>query len=243
MNSRISRLSHSGKWLEGFSPDLRVPMITSELGHFYVYEPVQIDSEDIVIPIFFFNQEGVQMARCLTDCMIWMEDSGTFEFRISKDPSFYSQELVSIPSARLRLGFSEILICDGVYLKDHCSSEMYCTWSEQMALESKSIDLYSINLISGVDVHGCVAIPIVNPWRSRADGKVIRHVPIMLYSDDTSGNVSKKFNKHMSYYFTLAGLPPRLSNQEYYIHFLSTSNSASALELGVQIVDEIKLVS
>lgn len=166
-----------------------------------------------------------------------------FRIRISKDPSFYSQELVSIPSARLRLGFSEILICDGVYLKDHCSSEMYCTWSEQMALESKSIDLYSINLISGVDVHGCVAIPIVNPWRSRADGKVIRHVPIMLYSDDTSGNVSKKFNKHMSYYFTLAGLPPRLSNQEYYIHFLSTSNSASALELGVQIVDEIKLVS
>lgn len=88
VNSRISRLSHSGKWLEGFSPDLRVPMITSELGHFYVYEPVQIDSEDIVIPIFFFNQEGVQMARCLTDCMIWMEDSGTFESEFQRIQAF-----------------------------------------------------------------------------------------------------------------------------------------------------------
>ncbi|KAH9814314.1 hypothetical protein DFH28DRAFT_1108148 [Melampsora americana] len=58
-------------------------------------------------------------------------------------------------------------------------------------------------------------IPLPNPWRN-----------------DTSGNVSKKWNKHMSYYFTLSGLPPGMTNQEYNIHFLATSNKSSALELG-----------
>jgi hypothetical protein len=44
----------------------------------------------------------------------------------------------------------------------------------------------------------------------------------------------------MSYYFTLTGLPPGMTNQEYNIHFLATSNKASALELGENIVDELK---
>jgi hypothetical protein len=46
----------------------------------------------------------------------------------------------------------------------------------------------------------------------------------------------------MSFYYTLAGLPPKLSNQQYNCHFLSTSNTAGALELADQIVDEIKSV-
>ncbi|KAH9825054.1 hypothetical protein DFH28DRAFT_846444, partial [Melampsora americana] len=80
---------------------------------------------------------------------------------------------------------------------------------------------------------------IENKWRKKAQGRVIRHVPITLYSDDTSGNVSKKWNKHMSVYFTLSGLSPDLTNQEFNIHFLTTSNCASALDLLDEVVDEI----
>jgi hypothetical protein len=83
-------------------------------------------------------------------------------------------------------------------------------------------------------------LPLPNPWRIRASGKIIRNLPITLYSDDTSGNVSKKWNKHISFYFTLSGLPPHISNQEYNCHFLSTSNRASVLEMAEQIVDEMK---
>ncbi|KAH9818003.1 hypothetical protein DFH28DRAFT_926198 [Melampsora americana] len=91
------------------------------------------------------------------------------------------------------------------------------------------------------DGDGYREIPLPNPWRMKANGKVIRHVPITLYSDDTSGNVSKKWNKHMSYYFTLSGLPPGMTNQEYNIHFLLTSNKASALELGENVVTELNV--
>ncbi|KAH9813956.1 hypothetical protein DFH28DRAFT_835426, partial [Melampsora americana] len=60
-----------------------------------------------------------------------------------------------------------------------------------------------------------------------------------LYCDDLSGNVSKRWNKHIAFYFTLAGLPSKLSNQEYNCHFLSTSNTAGALELAYPLIDEL----
>lgn len=71
---------------------------------------------------------------------------------------------------------------------------------------------------------------------------MIRHIPITLYSDNASGNVPKKWNKHMLFYFTLSGLPPDLTNQVFNIHFLCTSNIANALELADQVVDELKWV-
>ncbi|KAH9816487.1 hypothetical protein DFH28DRAFT_927252 [Melampsora americana] len=86
---------------------------------------------------------------------------------------------------------------------------------------------------------GVRVIAFPNPWRVKANGMLIRSVPIALYSDDTSDNVSKKWNKHMSFYFTLAGLQQKLTNQEYNIHPLCTSNTANALEQGDQIVDKL----
>ncbi|KAH9812787.1 hypothetical protein DFH28DRAFT_898348, partial [Melampsora americana] len=82
-------------------------------------------------------------------------------------------------------------------------------------------------------------VELPNPWRNKANNMIIRSLPVVLYSDDTSGNISKKWNKHMSFYFSLAGLRPKLTNQEYHIHSLCTSNIASALEQGDQIVDEL----
>ncbi|KAI9628456.1 hypothetical protein H4Q26_018057 [Puccinia striiformis f. sp. tritici PST-130] len=88
-----------------------------------------------------------------------------------------------------------------------------------------------------------VGIPLPNPWRKKANKKVIRNIPINLYCDDTSGNKSKKWNKHISYYFTLAGLPPKISNQQFNCHFLCTSNIATPLELGEMVVEQLNDIS
>lgn len=85
-----------------------------------------------------------------------------------------------------------------------------------------------------------VEIPLQNPWQTKAAGKIICHIPLVLYCDDLSGNISKKWNKHLAFYFTLAGLPPKLSNQEYNCHFLTTSNTAGASELSGPLVTELK---
>ncbi|KAI9616120.1 hypothetical protein KEM48_005377 [Puccinia striiformis f. sp. tritici PST-130] len=88
-----------------------------------------------------------------------------------------------------------------------------------------------------------VDIPIPNPWRVRTGGKIIRHVPVTLYADNTSGNKSKRWNKHVTYCLTLSGLPPQLTNMEYNCHFISTSNQAGPLEIGEPIIAEINELS
>lgn len=43
----------------------------------------------------------------------------------------------------------------------------------------------------------------------------------------------------MTFYFSLSGLCPALANQEYNMHFISTSNVGTALEIGEPIVNEL----
>ena len=79
--------------------------------------------------------------------------------------------------------------------------------------------------------------PLPNPWRLKAKGKRVFTPPIDLYCDDTSGNQSKRWNKHNSFLFTLAGLDPKYAHLMYHIHFLATSNIAPTLEMLERIVD------
>ncbi|KAJ7498183.1 hypothetical protein B0H11DRAFT_2383263 [Mycena galericulata] len=83
--------------------------------------------------------------------------------------------------------------------------------------------------------------PVVgNPWRERAKGSRVYAFPIWLYCDDTSGNLSKKWNEHNSFLFTPAGLPREQSQKEFNIHFLSTSNIAPPLEMLDGILDQLE---
>ncbi|KAI0363135.1 hypothetical protein BV20DRAFT_1058313 [Pilatotrama ljubarskyi] len=48
--------------------------------------------------------------------------------------------------------------------------------------------------------------PLRNEWRVRGNGRRVYGLPTWLYCDDTSGNVSKKWNKHNSILFVLGGV-------------------------------------
>ena len=82
-----------------------------------------------------------------------------------------------------------------------------------------------------------------NRWRAIADGCRVVAFPIWLYCDDTSGNTSKRWNKHNSFLFVPAGLTHHLIHREYNVHFLATSNIAEPLEMLDCIVDQIWYVS
>ncbi|KAJ6624135.1 hypothetical protein B0H10DRAFT_2186725, partial [Mycena sp. CBHHK59/15] len=73
--------------------------------------------------------------------------------------------------------------------------------------------------------------PIFNPWRAKGNGERVHSVPLWTYCDDTSGNVSKKWNKHSSVLFTLEGLPREYTQMLYNVHFIATSNTAPPLEM------------
>ncbi|KAF8171202.1 hypothetical protein K438DRAFT_1613188, partial [Mycena galopus ATCC 62051] len=82
--------------------------------------------------------------------------------------------------------------------------------------------------------------PPVNEWRVKAQGCRVHSVPLWKYCDDTSGNVSKKWNKHNSILFTLAGLPRALTQMLYNIHFIVTSNLSPPLEMIEAVVTMLK---
>ncbi|KNZ43964.1 hypothetical protein VP01_966g6 [Puccinia sorghi] len=84
-----------------------------------------------------------------------------------------------------------------------------------------------------------VYIPVPNEWRIKSSGKIICHMPIHLYADDTSGHKSKKWNKQISFYMNLYDLPPNMTNVEYNFHFLATSNVADVLEISEPIIKEL----
>ncbi|KAF7349031.1 hypothetical protein MVEN_01424500 [Mycena venus] len=78
--------------------------------------------------------------------------------------------------------------------------------------------------------------PSLNKWRVKGNGRRVHSVPLWKYCDDTSGNVSKKWNKHNSILFTLAGLPRELTQMIYNIHFIATSNLSPPLEMMEAVV-------
>ncbi|KAJ3859265.1 hypothetical protein EV359DRAFT_75674 [Lentinula novae-zelandiae] len=83
--------------------------------------------------------------------------------------------------------------------------------------------------------------PLVgNQWIEKSNGKQVSAFPLWLHCDDTSGNLSKKWNKHNSFLFTPAGLPRHLAHKEKNVHFLCTSNIAPPLEMLDGIADQLE---
>ena len=60
--------------------------------------------------------------------------------------------------------------------------------------------------------------------------------PVVLYTDDTSGNVSKKWNKFDCFCISLAGLPLEEGRKFKNIHFICCSNKLSCLDMAEGIV-------
>ncbi|KAH9821902.1 hypothetical protein DFH28DRAFT_1120221 [Melampsora americana] len=213
----INRLPQCRKWREDYSLELCVQMIVSNQKHFYIYEPVQLWTKQLVVPIFFYHQNHSLKAKCLPT-LIEPDANNPAKYKIiiQHEPPFDPDELLTLDCNSFWNTFGEVEGEPGLLLKTVCKNFMYQPNGSELSSH-----------------------PVENRWRAQAAGKVIWNIPISLYSDDTLGNVSKKWNKHMSLYFTLSGLPPSMSNQEYNIHFLGTSNVGNALELLDQVVDDV----
>lgn len=78
-----------------------------------------------------------------------------------------------------------------------------------------------------------------NPWKAKAAGRKVIMVPLILFSDDTSGNKSKKWHKFESWYLLLAGLPRQANGRHVNIHFVCCSDSVSPLDMARPISEEL----
>lgn len=75
--------------------------------------------------------------------------------------------------------------------------------------------------------------------RAVANNKPVVIVPINIFTDDSSGNRSKKWNKFDCWTLLLAGLPKHENAQLQNIHFLTCSNRVSVLDMVDPIVKDL----
>ncbi|KAH9816914.1 hypothetical protein DFH28DRAFT_890857 [Melampsora americana] len=61
----LKEFSHCNKWLNGYAPHLRAPMVYTAFGHFYIYELVQLILAEVVVPTHFFYLGDDLVAKCL----------------------------------------------------------------------------------------------------------------------------------------------------------------------------------
>ena len=73
----------------------------------------------------------------------------------------------------------------------------------------------------------------------KAAGKPVVMLPIILFSDDTSGNRSKKWHLFDSWSVTLAGLPRHENSKIPNIHFCCCSDTVSAMDMCDAIAPEL----
>ncbi|KAA1077768.1 hypothetical protein PGT21_019355 [Puccinia graminis f. sp. tritici] len=211
----VYKLSQSKKWREELGLYEQVQMAVINEKHFYILEPTQLKSGTVVIPLYFFKMKNEIHAKCAQAFISKSKrDPKLLRIEFHGGLEFTSDHLKTIKILEFDKIYSEIVWGDFGNLVQACKQFIW-------------------------EIGNPTPHTLPNRWRFIANGRVIRHMPINLYADDTSGNISKQFNKHISFYFTLSGLPPNVANQEYNCQFVTTSNQAGVLELADKLTDEM----
>ncbi|KAJ7716484.1 hypothetical protein DFH07DRAFT_907412 [Mycena maculata] len=211
----LSQAWQAHRWLTELDSELTTPMIRDHNQDFYINEPALLKDGSVFMPIRWFKRDNVVFAQAWK--MRWASTTiAGHGWIVEGDREFdvkASELLLSFPS--LVQAHASRNIPDPRIIRDYNLTFKISAWKKT-------------DPISG------------NRWRQLSRGHRVVAFPIWLYCDDTSGNTSKKWNKHNSFLFTAAGLPREYVHLESNIHFLATSNIAPPLEMLDGIVEQLE---
>lgn len=195
------------------NPHKFTPMAAIKDSHYYLYEPCILSDGQVCMPYEWFYRDEKLHAS------VWMMRA----FENSWIVEEYNSAVLSQDDFLVNF-----VDWDSSYLSKSCPKATKIA-GVQLKQDSTSLSPWTrTNPIEG------------NCWRGRAKGAHVFSFPIWLYCDDTSGNQSKKWNKHNSFLFIPGGLPRSYVHLEYNIHFLCTSNIAPPLEMLDGIVEQLE---
>ncbi|KAJ7269484.1 hypothetical protein C8J57DRAFT_1435517 [Mycena rebaudengoi] len=211
----LSQAWQASRWLHELDSDLTTPMIRLHSQDFYINEPTLLSSGTVCMPVRWFERGNKIIARVKKMRRVSQSHAAN-GWIIEGDRQF------DIDTADFLVSFPLLVT----------------SYSSRNIPDPRNIQ--------GIEIDGEITKWTTtdpnegNRWRKLSAGHRVIAFPIWLYCDDTSGNQSKKWNKHNSFLFTAAGLPRQYVHKESNIHFLSTSNIAPPLEMLDGIVDQLQ---
>ncbi|KAI0040193.1 hypothetical protein FA95DRAFT_912230 [Auriscalpium vulgare] len=223
--SQLEEAWQAERWLHEMDESLLSPMIRIGTEDFFVHEPAKLNDGRICMPMRFFTSGRTRGSPTAPEyyakvCRLEpvITEAGPRGYVVHEYDSF------NVPVRELSLSFPQ--------LKE--------THESDSLPDPRKI----IGMITSRG-RGVCPWTRTNPnhgnrWRTLAKGHRVVAFMMWLYCDDTSGNLSKKWNKHNSFLFTPAGLPREMAQKESNVHFLATSNIAPPLEMLDGIVTELE---
>ncbi|TEB24421.1 hypothetical protein FA13DRAFT_1638766, partial [Coprinellus micaceus] len=220
---RLSEARQGKRWLHELHSELTTPWHRSGTTDYFTFEPTLATKNRFVIPTRWFTRGDRTFAKCWDMEPVSVDGTQTWR-AVVRSPE------TEVPADELLKSYPELK----VHMADF--PDLY-----------RNIPtLFPIHHVFHQEDGTCAEWDGVNwsnekgsYWRQKSGGRPVYSVPIWLYCDDTSGNMSKKWNKHNSWLFTLAGLPRTEVTREYNVHFLCTSNLAEPMEMLDGIQEEI----
>ncbi|KAI6137814.1 hypothetical protein BKA82DRAFT_4486738 [Pisolithus tinctorius] len=223
---RLDQPWQATRWLYEIDPTVATPMIRKGRQDFYVFELAKLMDGTMVVPQRWYTKPSALLTSPPFELEYWARAWRAHPVVSGHTRGYviHTYDTIEVPASSLLLSFPHLLQTHQVDGQpDPC------------------------NIIGLIEMRGHGVLPwtltdpvVGNIWRARAKGHRVLSYMIWLYCDDTSGNMSKKWNKHNSFLFTAAGLPRALVHKESNIHFLATSNIAPPLEMLDGIVAQLE---
>ncbi|KAG1720472.1 hypothetical protein EDB19DRAFT_1917940 [Suillus lakei] len=79
-----------------------------------------------------------------------------------------------------------------------------------------------------------------NPLQEKSGGHMVLSIPLIVFMDNVSGNISKHWNKHHIVYMSNAAMPHEMLEKEFCIRFVSSSPHTAPLELMQAVTQSIQ---
>jgi hypothetical protein len=120
------KLSQSKKWLEDLAPEHRAPMCEVDEEHYYLFEPVELISGLILIPIYFYSQDSQLYSKCIAPDFGSMTQDNKFLIKITipQDIQFDHPNLFTIPTSQFKKSYLKIEM-NGLKLSENCGDALY----------------------------------------------------------------------------------------------------------------------
>ncbi|KAJ7290654.1 hypothetical protein C8J57DRAFT_1213292 [Mycena rebaudengoi] len=217
---KLSEARQGQRWLNELADDQTTPMHRISGQHYFIHEPAMLRDGTVCMPIRWFTKAGNTQLNFFAKC--WKLEPVSTD--IQSGWRVRNTDGYVVPATDFLKNFPDLQRDTPLY-----------------DLPSPTVILEIVDSATNVSAPWTLTDPKAgNRWRSRAEGTCVATFPLWMYCDDTSGNVSKKWNEHNSVLMTPAGLPREASQKEYNIHFLSTSNIAPPLEMLDGVVEQLE---